>query len=279
MYHIVYLVTNKTNGKLYVGKHSTKNIDDGYLGSGKGIKRAIDKYGIENFEKKVLGSFPTSEAALSAERLIVSTELVNDKKFYNMIEGGYSNMSRQREWYKEKSPFFSEKTKERILHAQRENGKKTGKQNIGKFNQRLKEDENLALEIRQKRSFGGKKNTGKIHITDGIQQVVIDRNSEIPEGWWFGGIKKGPQKHRKKRNFDEETRKKLSESVRKTLSEKGNPMNSEENRKKVGLSKLGKKKYRNKETDILKFFKDDPGNEWIILKPASHKKINPGLEI
>lgn len=37
----------------YIGKHYGE-LDDSYLGSGKILKRAIDKYGKENFTKSIL---------------------------------------------------------------------------------------------------------------------------------------------------------------------------------------------------------------------------------
>ena len=55
-FYYVYQLINKVNGKIYVGMHATDDMDDGYLGSGKLIRRAVQKYGAENFEKIILFS-------------------------------------------------------------------------------------------------------------------------------------------------------------------------------------------------------------------------------
>ena len=54
MYYLVYRTTNLVNGKFYIGKHLTKRVDDGYIGSGTNILRAKRKYGEENFKREIL---------------------------------------------------------------------------------------------------------------------------------------------------------------------------------------------------------------------------------
>ena len=84
MFYTTYKITNKINAKFYIGKHQTMNLDDGYMGSGKLIKAAIKKYGIENFTKEILFILQTEDEmnAKEAELVIVS------EKTYNLCPGG-----------------------------------------------------------------------------------------------------------------------------------------------------------------------------------------------
>jgi len=90
-YNYLYKITNKINGKIYIGVHRTDNIDDGYMGSGLLIKRSKEKYGIENFDKKILEYFDTYRKALNREREIVTPEFIEESTNYNIREGGYGN--------------------------------------------------------------------------------------------------------------------------------------------------------------------------------------------
>jgi len=88
MYYTIYKITNLVNNKIYIGKHVTKNPYDKYFGSGKQIKSAIAKYGIENFKKEILFIFNNKEEMSAKEKEIVNEDFCKRLDTYNMHEGG-----------------------------------------------------------------------------------------------------------------------------------------------------------------------------------------------
>lgn len=86
--HYIYKTTCLITGRYYIGMHSTTNIDDGYLGSGKRLRYSIRKYGKENHQKEILEMLPTRELLILREIEIVTKELMFDKKCMNLKEGG-----------------------------------------------------------------------------------------------------------------------------------------------------------------------------------------------
>jgi len=87
-YHYLYKTTNLLNGKYYYGIHSTNNIEDNYLGSGKHIKYSIRKYGQENFKKEILEYFNTREELALAENLLITKDMLVNKQCMNIMYGG-----------------------------------------------------------------------------------------------------------------------------------------------------------------------------------------------
>lgn len=90
MIHTIYKITNIKNGKIYIGKHSCEEIDDDYFGSGKLIKLAIKKYGIENFKKEILYIYDSEIEAYEMEKNIVNEDFLKRNDVYNLIKGGDS---------------------------------------------------------------------------------------------------------------------------------------------------------------------------------------------
>lgn len=87
-YYTVYETKNKKNGKTYRGKHITDNPYDGYIGSGKILKLAIKKYGIESFEKFVLFIFDNKKDMNDKEMELVNDDYLKSGKTYNLKLGG-----------------------------------------------------------------------------------------------------------------------------------------------------------------------------------------------
>lgn len=88
MHYYLYKITNTINNKIYIGIHSTTNLDDGYMGSGKSIKSAIKKHGLNNFTKEILEQFDSYEAMIAREKEVVNLEFISTANTYNACIGG-----------------------------------------------------------------------------------------------------------------------------------------------------------------------------------------------
>lgn len=87
-YNYVYITTNLINKNFYIGKHSTDNLNDGYLGSGKCLLAAIKKYGKENFKQRILCFCDSEEEAFEVEKYLVTEYIVSREDCYNLHIGG-----------------------------------------------------------------------------------------------------------------------------------------------------------------------------------------------
>lgn len=84
---VIYKIINKINNKWYIGKHNGKNPN--YMGSGKLLKRAISKYGVENFEKVILEECLTIRQLNEREKHWIDiTNATTDPMSYNLADGG-----------------------------------------------------------------------------------------------------------------------------------------------------------------------------------------------
>lgn len=175
MLYCIYKITNLINGKTYIGQHKYKNLYDSYMGSGKHLKRAQKKYGIENFRKEILYSnIRYKETVDDMERFAIAKERSIGKAEYNIADGGGGS----------KGAKHSDETKEKISASLK--GKNKGKKR-GLFSE----------ETKRKMSEAHKGKKGKLHSEE-IKRKISEAKK---------GKKRGP--------LSEETKKKMSESQKK----------------------------------------------------------------
>ena len=94
----IYLTVNKINGKMYIGK-DTKSRKK-YLGSGLLLKKAIEKYGSDSFEKVIImdNIICPIELAREEARFITIFKADTSSNFYNISSGTKSiGVERMRE--------------------------------------------------------------------------------------------------------------------------------------------------------------------------------------
>ena len=91
MYGYIYLTTNLINNKKYIGrKISSKFLENKYLGSGIGLKRAVKKYGKENFSVKLIEECDNYDSLVERETYWIKYyDAVKSDEFYNESYGGY----------------------------------------------------------------------------------------------------------------------------------------------------------------------------------------------
>lgn len=123
--YIIYKTTNKINKKEYIGFHTVYdgNYDDGYMGSGKLIKAALQKYGLENFEREILFEYNSRDDAEKKERELVNETYVLRPDTYNISLGGNVNIM-----VGKNNPFYGKKHSKESIKKLQETRTKTIKE-------------------------------------------------------------------------------------------------------------------------------------------------------
>ena len=106
-YYYIYKTTNILNNKFYVGMHSTNDMDDGYLGSGKILKNSIKKYGRHNFSIQILEHCNSKSDLINREKAIITKELIDNPLCMNINLGGGSSWVMTAPWDTERKERYS----------------------------------------------------------------------------------------------------------------------------------------------------------------------------
>lgn len=197
--YTVYKTVCLVNNKFYIGAHKTEDLNDDYLGSGTLLKRAIEKYGVENFEKEILFVFETAEEMFAKEAELVTIELINSGDSYNLKVGGIGGW----DYILSEGLNLTESSRRKMSEAKKGKPCKVAGWNTGikpseetrqKISKSLKGNKNTlgfrySDESKKKmsKSASGSNNSqyGTIWITDGVINRKI-KIGEIPEGFRKG---------------------------------------------------------------------------------------------
>jgi GIY-YIG catalytic domain len=193
----LYQITNLVNNKIYIGIHKTDDINDGYMGSGKVIKSAIKKYGVENFKKDILEFFDTYRLALEKEAEIVTDEFLLREDVYNLRRGGTGGFD-----YINKHIVVNRSQISKDLWKSAEYIEKQSLLDRSLFKQKGKTSFlNKVHTTKSKASISesckglntGNKNSqfGTVWVTNEIENLKIKAESPIPHGWRRGRVIRG----------------------------------------------------------------------------------------
>lgn len=88
MYFYVYKIICKPNKKIYIGKHQTEKLNDSYFAGGYLIKKALKKYGKENFEREIIEFCQSEIEVCEREKYWIKFYNSCYPIGYNITEGG-----------------------------------------------------------------------------------------------------------------------------------------------------------------------------------------------
>lgn len=223
IYYLVYKIVNNLNGKYYIGVHKTTNKNDDYMGSGKAILAAEQKYGIENFTKIILFECSSKEEMFQKEKELVTEDVVRDRMSYNLKLGGTANfyyinhngLNHKNDQHKilsqklKNDPVYAKNFSEKIKFANEKSHSKrvaalTGRKWIHNpithenkfasketYEQLLLDGWKFGFDTTNSNNFG-KGPCGKMWIKNPItfESKLIKKTDPIPNGWEKGKIQK-----------------------------------------------------------------------------------------
>lgn len=148
-YGFIYITTNTVNNRKYIGKceYKRKNGWEHYLGSGKILKQAIKKYGVESFVREIIDEADNLEELNFLERYYIEKyDAYNNNQFYNIAQGGTGGNTRlgyTEEEYKEYCSKFRKPPEENVMYGKHH--KESSKIKNGEKTKERFQDENFRI--------------------------------------------------------------------------------------------------------------------------------------
>ena len=150
--------------------HSTDNLEDGYLGSGKRLRYSINKHGAENHEREIIEFTNSREELRDREKEIVNEQLLEEGLCMNITTGGEGGFSsEQQRLNAEKS-----NARQKVLRETDSEWFEKRNKNISKGNKKVYEEGR-----RERKYFYDW--TGK-NLKEETKKKIGEKNSEYQKG-------------------------------------------------------------------------------------------------
>lgn len=188
MYGYIYITTNLINGKKYIGKHKSKYFNPNYKGSGKYLRRAINKYGWDNFKVELVKECYSKDELDNSERIfILESGAQFSNMYYNIAPGGLGGFGSG-----ENSPRYNKIPYNRGKSMSDEQKLKISKSETGKVLSKETKDKISKSVSGSNNPFYGKHHTeetkshlSQVHTGKVVSQYVKDKISKSMKGKKF----------------------------------------------------------------------------------------------
>jgi hypothetical protein len=183
------------------------------MGSGSLLRRAIEKYGLDNFKKEILFVFDNPEDMFAKEAEIVTEDFLSEENTYNLKVGGFGGWdfnNRETEKRLNKNKLARNSANESIkikygvdncsqiesarkkisehMKTRHKNGEAILSESFTFSGRRHSKETKQKIAEKNSASQSGVKNSqyGTIWITNGSYSKKIKSIEHIPDGWYRG---------------------------------------------------------------------------------------------
>lgn len=211
----IYKTINLINGKIYIGKHNAKNIQNTYLGSGVVLNYAIKKYGKNNFYKQILEICSCEDELNKKEKYWINILNSQNKEIgYNITNGGSGaeGYKHNPEIIKKLSENHASKKIGYVFPMQGKKHTAKTKQKISMANKGKKRSEDVKKKMSESRKGKNNNMYGRKHTKESIKKM-----SEVKKGKTFSDehkrkISENHSRHNLGKTASKETREKISKN-------------------------------------------------------------------
>lgn len=209
-YHYIYKTTCNVTKRYYIGMHSTSNLNDGYIGSGRRLWLSINKHSKENHSTEILEWLPDRSSLKLREKELVNESLLSDPMCMNLQLGGGGGLSGEEhraKWIKAGSaagnaklkelwndPSYAKARSEKVKEIMSDPNIKEralagfNKCRHNKHTEETKKKIGLANSVKQSGEFNSQ--FGTRWITNGSNNMKIKKTESLPDGWSYGRTQK-----------------------------------------------------------------------------------------